>query len=155
MKKRSFSNKQLVEAVKLSTSTRQVLRRLKLKQAGGNYQTIRKTIQELQLDTSHFTGQGWASGKQLPSKRPIEEYLTNKQPIQSYKLKNRLLKEGVFPQKCSNCNRKTWLGKPIPLELDHRDGNTENNNLNNLHLICPNCHVFTPNYRGKNKGKYS
>jgi len=46
-----------------------------------------------------------------------------------------------------------WMGVNIPIELDHTDGNCENNTRENLRLICPNCHAQTPTYRGKNMGK--
>lgn len=46
-----------------------------------------------------------------------------------------------------------WMGKPIPLELHHKDGNHYNNDLSNLEILCPNCHAQTDNYRGKNIGK--
>jgi len=54
--------------------------------------------------------------------------------------------------KCESCNNSEWLGDPITLELDHIDGNNENNLENNLKLLCPNCHSKTPTYKGKNKG---
>jgi len=53
---------------------------------------------------------------------------------------------------CSVCNRKTWNGEPIPLEVDHKDGNSENRDIRNIRLICPNCHSQTPTYKGRNKG---
>lgn len=55
--------------------------------------------------------------------------------------------------KCLICSRKTWNKGPIPLELDHIDGNSENNKERNLRLICPNCHAQTPTYKGRNIGK--
>ena len=51
---------------------------------------------------------------------------------------------------CENCGKKEWLGKPIPLEVHHLDGDKLNNELSNLQLLCPNCHALTDNYRGKN-----
>jgi len=155
MKKRSYTENQFIDAVKTSTSIRQVLQLIGLKPAGGNYQTVRSTIKELNLDTSHFTGQGWNKGTQQPIKRPIEDYLSNKQTIHSNRLKKRLIREEIFEHRCSKCNLEMWQNQKIPLELDHIDGNHQNNSLVNLRLLCPNCHALTTNYRGKNKGNYS
>jgi len=79
------------------------------------------------------------------------EYLTNSASIQSYKLKNRLLKDGVFAHKCTGCCRAKWLGRPVPLELDHINGENKDNRLENLRLLCPNCHALTTTYRSKNR----
>jgi hypothetical protein len=54
--------------------------------------------------------------------------------------------------KCYICNNTEWNGKPIPLELEHIDGDSDNNKESNLQLICPNCHAQTPTYKGANKG---
>lgn len=54
---------------------------------------------------------------------------------------------------CSICFYSLWQGRKIPLEVDHKDGNSENNSEGNLRLICPNCHAQTPTYKGKNKGR--
>lgn len=148
---RKYTKPQLVEAVKTSTSVRKVLSCLGLKEAGGNYSTIKELIVEYQLDTSHFHGVSWKKGKTLGPKRTLDDYLTNRLPIQSHKLKVRLLAEGMFEHKCQLCGLHTWLGKVIPLELHHIDGNNKNNNLKNIQLLCPNCHATTPNYRGKAK----
>lgn len=61
---------------------------------------------------------------------------------------------GECGHQCSECKLTEWREQPIPLELDHIDGNCENNSRDNLRLICPNCHAQTPTYRGKNIGKF-
>ena len=145
--------KELIENVcKNSNSYRQCLNKLGLKEAGGNYTCLKKKIKEYNIDISHFHHQAWNKGKKNESrKRKIEDYLSNKYSIQSYKLKNRLINEKLFDRRCCKCFNDSWQGNPIPLELHHIDGNSSNNNLANLTILCPNCHAFTSNYRGRNK----
>ena len=152
MKLHKYTEQELKDAVKSSTSIRQALMKLGVAAYGGNYAIIKKAIIYFNIDSSHFIGQGWNKDNYAP-KRKLKEYLNNKYSISSHKLRLRLLKEGVFSHQCQGCNRKTWQSKPIPLELDHIDGNNKNNNLKNLRLLCPNCHALTPTYRGKNKSK--
>ena len=75
-----------------------------------------------------------------------------KQNKQTLKLKNRLLKENILENKCSICGIDEWQGKEISLQLDHIDGDNHNHRLENLRLVCPNCHSQTDTYCGKNKG---
>jgi len=147
---KNYTDEEFIAIVKESVSIRQALEKLGLKPAGGNYKSFHNKVKSLNLDISHFTGQGWNKGKTLGPKRNIEEYLTNKHPIQSYKLKNRLLSEGYFEHKCYKCDLTEWNNEPIPIELEHIDGNNSNNNLDNLTILCPNCHAQTSTYRGKN-----
>lgn len=130
----------------------QVLRRLGLRAAGGNYEQIKAIMERLGLDSSHWTGQAHLRGKTNPyaPKRSLESILRNGASYQSTKLRKRLLREGLLKPLCSNCGATEWLGQPIPLELDHLDGDKNNNRIDNLRLICPNCHALTPTYRGKN-----
>ena len=69
---------------------------------------------------------------------------------QTFKLKNRILKEHIKEHKCECCGLTTWMNEPIPLELHHIDGNRTNHKLENLKLLCPNCHAQTETYRAKN-----
>lgn len=153
MNSMKYTEDQFKDAVASSTSIRQVLNKLNLKEAGGNYTTTKTRIKNLGLDTSHFTGQGWNKGKKLGHKKSIEELLVEdrKYPYQSYKLKNRLLQEGIKIHQCECCGITEWNGKSTPLELDHINGINYDNRLENLRLLCPNCHAQTPTYRGKNK----
>ena len=83
---------------------------------------------------------------------PLTEILDGKHPsYQTYKLKNRMLKEGILINICSECGISEWNGKSISLELDHVDGVRTNHKLENLRLLCPNCHSQTDTYRSKNK----
>ena len=69
--------------------------------------------------------------------------------MQTDKLKIRLIREGMLKPKCDECDRNQWRDEAITLELDHIDGNKENNSLGNLRLLCPNCHSQTPEYRSR------
>ena len=153
MRLRKYSIEQLRAAVADSRSMRQVLSRLNVAPAGGNYDVLRKAIRHWQLDTSHFTGQAWNRSRVTGPKHPIDVYLSNEKPIQSSMLARRLLAEEIFPRRCYSCNRTHWLDGAIPLELHHVNGDRSNNQLSNLRLLCPNCHALTPTYRGKNRTK--
>lgn len=65
-------------------------------------------------------------------------------------MKERLIREGLLTGKCAECGRAKWRGETLPLELHHVDGDDSNNALDNLRVLCPNCHALTPNWRGRN-----
>lgn len=71
--------------------------------------------------------------------------------MSSHHLKNRFLAEGIFQHQCVSCNLTEWLERPIPLEIDYINGDRRDNRLENLRLLCPNCHALTETYRGRNK----
>ena len=148
-----YTEEQFIDAVKSSTSMRQVLNKLGLKEAGGNYTIAKTRVKNLGLDTSHFKGQTWNKGKTLGPRKSVEELLVidRKYPYQSYKLKNRLLQEGIKIHQCEMCGITEWRDSPTPLELDHINGINYDNRLENLRLLCPNCHAQTDTYRGRNK----
>lgn len=89
--------------------------------------------------------------KKMP-KIPLDDILSGKQPqYQTFSLKLRLLEEGVFENKCFECEIKEWNNKPLIMELHHVDGDRTNHRKENLELLCPNCHAQTDTYRAKNK----
>lgn len=116
---------------------------------GGTSQRIKNLIEQFNIDVSHFNGQGHT--KNIGRRTPIEKYLSNEIRVTSHKLRLRLLEEDIFKYECSCCGNSEWLGEPIPLELHHKDGNKNNNSLDNLELRCPNCHYFTETYKTKNR----
>jgi len=151
MTKHSYSEDDLRVAISQARSFRQALINLGLSGKGGNYRVIHKAVARYKLDISHFTGQGWNRGQKIGPKRPIQDYLEKGIPIQSHKLRLRLIREGIFEHRCSRCSLETWLSGPIPLELEHINGDHTDNSLSNLRLLCPNCHALTDTYRGKNR----
>ena len=89
----------------------------------------------------------------LDKTRDIEDYTSNKVPMQSDKLKIRLINEEYLESRCAICGITRWLDGEVPLQLDHKNGNKEDNSLKNLRLLCPNCHALTPQYRLKDEFK--
>jgi 5-methylcytosine-specific restriction endonuclease McrA len=156
IRKRKWDTDQLQKAVLVSTSYRQVIEKLKLIPAGGNYDQIKKYIKELDLDTKHFKGKGWSKGIFGLGKphRSLESILVKNSDFQSFKLKNRLFKENLKIPKCEECgwNKKSLDGY-LPLELDHINGDRHDNRIGNLRILCPNCHSLKPTHRGKNRKK--
>jgi hypothetical protein len=150
-----YTDLQLIEAVQHATSIRQVLAKLGLVEAGGNYSLVKRRIRDLKLTTSHFKGQGWRKGNRNPvvQPQPLHEILRRGTEFQSYKLKRRLFAEGLKMAQCESCLGTEWLGQPIPLELDHINGDATDNRIENLRILCPNCHALTATYRGKKLAK--
>jgi hypothetical protein len=155
-KKKKWDSSQLEQAVKQSTSTRQVIKKLGLVPAGGNYFQINFYIKKLGLDISHFKGQGWNKGNSYPKtfRNSLDSILTVSSNYQSYKLKNRLFSSNLKKPLCELCGwAKTSEDGRIPLELDHINGIHSDNRLENLRILCPNCHSLQPTHRGRNKLK--
>ena len=121
------------------------------RQLGCNPKTINPVLERLGLSYD-----GNQSGKGQTKSRPkmsLLEYLEQSQDIQTNKVRKKLLEEGYKEHKCECCGLSSWLDNPIPLEVHHKDGNRNNNTLENFELLCPNCHAFTDSYRGKNCAK--
>lgn len=157
MKQRSWTLLQLKNAVQKSFSYRQVLGELGLREAGGNYKQIKKYIKEYGLNIRHFKGRGWNAGlKGIGKPRiPLEKILVKNSNFQSFKLKKRLFTAKLKPEYCEQCSwgQKTQDGY-LPLELDHINGDHQDNRLGNLRILCPNCHSLTKYHRGrKNKAR--
>lgn len=143
------------EACKHSVSISGTLKYLGLAPFGGNYVRIKRIIEENNIDVSHFAGKGWAKGRtdleynNNPNKFPNDEVFIKgtKYKGSTCNIKKRLIKLRHNQNHCDCCNLSEWQGKPIILELHHINGDRLDNRLENLQLLCPNCHSMTHNWR--------
>lgn len=157
---RSYTDQEFIDAVKTSRSIQETIQKIGLHVCGGNYQTIRRNAARLNLSLDHFLGQSWNKGDTHgllnKLKRPLSEILVeNSTYTNNHFLKQRLIKEKYFEHKCYKCNRTEWEGQKIPIQLEHKNGVHNDNRIENLTFLCPNCHALTDTYCGKNKKRQS
>lgn len=156
-----YTKELLDNIVKDCTSIRQVILKLNLKEAGGNYDNIKNKIKQFNIDITHFGDdpQAWSRGKNKFTDNRIawgtckEKIFVKNSTISTCIVKKYLQQESTYVHICSICQNSEWLNKPIPLELDHINGDNKDNRKENLRFICPNCHTTTDTYRGKNINK--
>ena len=150
---RRWSDAQLEEATRTSTTYADVLRKLGLRVQPGNYTTIRKYIRRNKLDVSHMVGFAQGTSKN-PNRKTLEEVLVQNSDYCRGHLKKRLLKEGLLKEKCCICGLSpVWQDKPLVFVLDHKNGINNDNHLENLRLLCPNCNSQTATFCGRAKKK--
>ncbi|MDO8505962.1 MAG: HNH endonuclease signature motif containing protein [bacterium] len=154
IRKRKWTVEQLKIAARKVYSVRQVIKALGLIPAGGNYAQIKKYIDQYRIDISHFKGKGWNKGLRGIGKplAQLSEILVKGSTFQSYKLKRRLFNVGFKKPMCEECGwAKQATDGRLPLELDHINGDSRDNRLENLRILCPNCHSLKETHRGRNK----
>lgn len=146
VKWKNFSKEQIQGFANESRSYRELATKLGYSpNGGGSMDSVKKMIDELSINIEHFTGQGW-----------------NKENFDydRFKYGNVIKVADALPalaslrgRKCESCQLEEWQGELIPLEIHHIDGDKLNNTLENLQILCPNCHALTDNWRGKNINK--
>lgn len=139
------------DAVSNSINLSEVLAKLDIPRKGNNSSTLKKIMEKNNIDYSHFTGR--ARTYKPAKKVNIENYLHNEVKVSTHLLKKILYQEGYKENKCEICGINEWNGKPIVCQLHHINGNHYDNRLENLQMLCPNCHSQTDNYCGSSNKK--
>lgn len=149
------TRERLEPIVAASISMAQVLKGVGLRLAGGNYSHMKGIIEGYGISTAHFKRQGWNAGKKFGPKRTPAEILTKRNPdqcrVHGSVLRPAMMAFGV-EEKCAECGlAPEWRGKKLVFPVDHIDGDWGNNELENLRLLCPNCHSQTATFSGRGR----
>jgi len=148
MPKRTWTDQQLVDAVQNSTRYSEIFQKLNLHGSGELLKRVKKKIIELNLSTTHFSRKTSCFGliKEIPLSQILIENSDYKGNGQH--LKQRLLKAHLLiKDECELCKQgPVWNNKPLVLQLDHRNGIRSDNRIENLRILCPNCHTQTDTF---------
>lgn len=146
----NYDEKLIIKYIAESISIADVLRKIGLDPRGRNYRIVKDIISKFDIDTGHFLGKKHALGTHT-TKVPIQNILIdNSEVILTTSRKRRLISEGLLQNKCYICSLTEWLGKSISLQIDHINGKNNDHRLENLRLLCPNCHSQTDTFAGRN-----
>lgn len=140
----------LIKAVERNTTVSGVAVELGIGNGKGSRDFVKSRIKDLGLNTNHFTG--FKQGNRAGVKHELDEILIQNSSYNNNKhLKDRLIQANLLGNTCSECGISKWMDKPITLQLDHINGDNKDNRIENLRLICPNCHSQTSTFAGRNK----
>lgn len=145
-----YSKDVFIKTVKQSNNLIEILKYLGMTLTGANNETLKKYIIKYDIDTSHFTKN--SNIINLIKRDSCDILVENSTYTSTHNLKNRLYKEGLKQRKCELCSQgETWNGKQMSLILDHINGIHNDNRLDNLRIVCPNCNATLDTHCGKNK----
>jgi transposase-like protein len=145
-----YTRQEAAAAVADSYSASEVLRKLGIRAAGGNHQTLRRWLDEWQISTDHFDPGHYPRRPGGTTRRPLEEYLIEHSTMARSHLKSRLYAEGLKQRRCEMCGQgEQWNGRPMALILDHINGVADDNRLANLRIVCANCNATLDTHCGR------
>jgi hypothetical protein len=149
---RRFTDEQLRQAIASSRSWSETLRYLRYRSAGGNWKTLKRHAARLGIDTSHFDPHAASLEglRRFNGPKPLEEILVENSNYKRHALKQRLFKAGLKKRECELCGQgDMWHGIKIALILDHINGIPDDNRLENLRILCPNCNATLDTHCGR------
>ncbi len=145
-----FNETQLRQAIASSYNWAQTLRRLGYCPTGGNPMTIKKYVKRWSIDVSHFDPERGRYRGARARRIPLDEVLVEHSNYNRGNLKKRLYTEGLKDRRCEGCGQgELWNGSQMSLILDHINGVRDDNRLENLRVVCPNCAATLPTHCGK------
>ena len=150
---KEISDKEFIELIKNSTNIKEVLFKLGYTTVGNSwgYSQIKERMLILNLTPYDFKGKSELA--RLQNKKVKTEDLFNNKKHPRVVIRRRIIKENLIPYKCAICGIDSWNGKKLSLELDHINGINNDNRIENLRFLCPNCHSQTITYGSKNSVK--
>jgi hypothetical protein len=153
--KRIYEKEFIQKVVNDSVSYKEVLIKMGLRAAGGNYKILKKYINLYGLSISHFESPEEVSKRNLfKDKISLDEILVENSTYSRTSLKTRLYDDKILERKCSLCGQdENWNGMKISLILDHINGIYNDNRIENLRIVCPNCNAGLDTHAGKNNRK--
>lgn len=148
MTKLIYTKEQIIEAYKTAKTKTELMRNLGLRNVGSNYRTLDRYVKLYNLDISTFIKHDVLYKK----KTPIEDILVQNSNFSRTHLKKKLYNENYKKRKCELCGQdENWNGKHMSLILDHINGIWNDNRIENLRIVCPNCNATLDTHAGKNK----
>ena len=142
------------ELVLSSKTLSEILKKFDLLHKGGNCRTLKTRINQEQINISHIKlGRGSNAGRTFQQKKNLDEIFCINSTTKRRVLKHKLIKHQFLEYKCYGLNctvNNLWLNKSITLHLEHKNGICNDNRIENLTLLCPNCHSQTDTYAGRN-----
>lgn len=154
MRKYNWSKESVQRAVLSANCWFDCLDKLGVPKRGGNYRTLKKKVEEYGLDVAHFNYRyaKTHNGRRMAKNRADDEIFTLNSRIKTATLKKEYLRRILNNNySCEVCGSSDHMGKPLVLQIHHKDGNPKNNAVSNLQLLCPNCHSQTENYSNRTR----
>jgi Zn finger protein HypA/HybF involved in hydrogenase expression len=157
----TIEKSKLIDVVNKSDSINDILKHFSLVNKGCNYKTLYTRCKEDNISLNGVSIRQTIKRKnqmeifKKKNKKPLNEILTEHSNFKRATLKVRLVKEGLLKYECRDCNNKgVWKDKNLSLQLEHINGISDDNRLENLCFLCPNCHSQTETFAGKQHRKH-